>query len=523
MGMEVDNNVALTVGMPGTSTLGNLLLPNLSPLTDRSKLKPSPSIETVAHDMASTGYYDVSWDDGRLLVSPTGAPGTMRPGGLSGSVMGLPSERVGPRPRTPSFLTFSAKPKTGMHGVLDTTARPKTTGSPLTRSVDLGIMSQGGRSPSLPASRPGSQGGRFTRLAQSMDSLHHLKVSSPAAAAIPNSNLLALIEPARPATAAAALASGTERAATHGAAGASRPLTPLPTTVSLNPDQAAASGASGVDGASAGLSDAARPSTSAGAPVLRLDTAAVASMRTGSSEGRSAGGTAASHPYTPGSPSALGRSPSARRNAHPMSTYKPSRGQALIVFNDMDRDKNGKVTRSELQEAALGLGFTLEQANRLYNKMDVDGKGFLSVVDWGRREHFKVVELFTLFYMKRFMGLPDITCTHEQVKKYFQTQAIRQVKSLPAAINLVRVNAVTRGAHSATSSGNAIFDAFRFIDTDSSGLLSKQELRDGFAALGVSLSDTVAEQIIQVFDKDKSGSVDYFEFVRTLFPGSAKA
>ena len=43
-----------------------------------------------------------------------------------------------------------------------------------------------------------------------------------------------------------------------------------------------------------------------------------------------------------------------------------------------------------------------------------------------------------------------------------------------------------------------VYDAFRFMDTDNSGELSRDEVRDGFYALGVDLSDGVAEQIFQV-------------------------
>lgn len=31
------------------------------------------------------------------------------------------------------------------------------------------------------------------------------------------------------------------------------------------------------------------------------------------------------------------------KRTHPMASFKPTRGHALIVFNDMDKDKNGKV------------------------------------------------------------------------------------------------------------------------------------------------------------------------------------
>ena len=105
-----------------------------------------------------------------------------------------------------------------------------------------------------------------------------------------------------------------------------------------------------------------------------------------------------------------------------------------------------------------------------------------------------------------------------QVRKYWRGLEVRQVKSLPAAINLVRVNAVTRGSHASSGSGNPIFDAFSFIDTDKSGDLDKCELRDAFFALGVFLSDYVIEQIMDVFDRDKNGVVNYYEFVKAMFP-----
>jgi calmodulin len=63
-------------------------------------------------------------------------------------------------------------------------------------------------------------------------------------------------------------------------------------------------------------------------------------------------------------------------------------------------------------------------------------------------------------------------------------------------------------------------DAFSFIDTDGSGVLDKDELRDGFAAMGVNLAENVAEELMQLLDADGNGTVDYEEFVSTLFPAA---
>ncbi len=126
-----------------------------------------------------------------------------------------------------------------------------------------------------------------------------------------------------------------------------------------------------------------------------------------------------------------------------------------------------------------------------------------------------------------------------QVKAYRREQERKVVRTLPAAINKLRLSAVTQGANSSSGCGDVIYDAFRFIDSDNSGMLSVKELVDGFAALGVNLSKEVADEVFQVrvvvrillclsfsyglsltqvFDIDGSGAIEYSEFVKTLFP-----
>lgn len=51
----------------------------------------------------------------------------------------------------------------------------------------------------------------------------------------------------------------------------------------------------------------------------------------------------------------------------------------------------------------------------------------------------------------------------------------------------------------------------------------QDEIRDAFFALGVYLSDDVISQILSVFDADGDGTVNYYEFVRTMFPSVNKA
>lgn len=49
-----------------------------------------------------------------------------------------------------------------------------------------------------------------------------------------------------------------------------------------------------------------------------------------------------------------------------------------------------------------------------------------------------------------------------QVSKYQTMQSLRAVRSMQAAVNMVRINALTRGAHASVGSGNVIYDTFRW-------------------------------------------------------------
>eukprot|EP00200_Dunaliella_tertiolecta_P010158 CAMPEP_0202368328 /NCGR_PEP_ID=MMETSP1127-20130417/461_1 /ASSEMBLY_ACC=CAM_ASM_000462 /TAXON_ID=3047 /ORGANISM="Dunaliella tertiolecta, Strain CCMP1320" /LENGTH=644 /DNA_ID=CAMNT_0048963735 /DNA_START=160 /DNA_END=2095 /DNA_ORIENTATION=+ len=200
----------------------------------------------------------------------------------------------------------------------------------------------------------------------------------------------------------------------------------------------------------------------------------------------------AQRPFTARIPTNIGpRS----RTGHPMANFKPSRGQALQVFQHLDKDKNGKVTLAELEEAGLSLGFSLEQTHRLFKRMDKGNKGYLKAADWGDQEFVKVLEFFSLMYMQKYMGLPTQASTPEQVGKYFASQELRQIKTVPAAISMARTNAVMR-AINAANYNDFILDCFKFVDTEQRGSLGVEGLRDGFAALGVQLTDEVAKQIM---------------------------
>ncbi|GFR46903.1 hypothetical protein Agub_g8550 [Astrephomene gubernaculifera] len=492
------------------------VLPPISPLIDRRKLSPS-AFEPVAEVLEKNGF-SVGWNDGSLQVG--GSPAAS---GLCTPTFESPRSSF--RPRTSGFLSFSKA--RDIHG------RPRTSSTPA-RSAPGCVCSPAPPRTPQPRQQPRLSTERFSRIGNSPDT------ATAAAAAIPTtltSNPLAANN-----TAGANSGNGTQSNSNgpsadasnlnHGSSGspanshhsssshhhpgghhASAPSQRRPGSAASAPLPSSAQVANtmGINIPMENLRDSERPGAGSFQPPR---TPAGAAGNTGSSSGggggSGGGGTTIIH-VPLGTPSP--HSPQAQAAA-----FRASRGQALMVFNELDSDKNGKVTRSELEAAALSLGFSLEQAQRLWDRLDRTRRGYLEATDWGIRDAFQQIQLFSTRYLQKYMGVPDVSSSSEQIRKYNRAQEVMQVKSLPAAVNMARANAVARGARCAGSTGNPIHDTFLFMDVDRSGVLSKEEIRDAFFAMGVYLSDQVIEQIMEIFDKDRSGAVQYHEFERTMFP-----
>eukprot|EP00301_Raphidiophrys_heterophryoidea_P008749 c1317_g1_i1.p1 GENE.c1317_g1_i1~~c1317_g1_i1.p1 ORF type:complete len:150 (-),score=35.57 c1317_g1_i1:331-780(-) len=57
-----------------------------------------------------------------------------------------------------------------------------------------------------------------------------------------------------------------------------------------------------------------------------------------------------------------------------------------------------------------------------------------------------------------------------------------------------------------------IREAFRALDTNQDGFISRKELRDGMRKLGMHLSDAEIEEMIKQADIDGDGQINYQEF-----------
>jgi hypothetical protein len=147
----------------------------------------------------------------------------------------------------------------------------------------------------------------------------------------------------------------------------------------------------------------------------------------------------------------------------------------------MDSDRDNKILLCEFETAGIACGQPLDSVERLFSKLDPDGKGYITALDFGRLECKAEIDVFTTKYARQFLGLPGPASTAQQCAQYLEgggpTQ-LKKVSTLPNAIKCVRFNAALRGSHGASGS-SVIHDAFRFIDTDGTGVLDREELRDG--------------------------------------------
>ena len=58
--------------------------------------------------------------------------------------------------------------------------------------------------------------------------------------------------------------------------------------------------------------------------------------------------------------------------------------------------------------------------------------------------------------------------------------------------------------------------AFRVFDTDNSGTITLQELKEGMDLIGEKISEEELSKWLEAADIDKDGSINYEEFIKIL-------
>lgn len=136
------------------------------------------------------------------------------------------------------------------------------------------------------------------------------------------------------------------------------------------------------------------------------------------------------------------------------------------MFRNMDTDNSGTITYEELKEglAKQGANLTESEVRQLMEAADVDGNGSIDYTEF-------------------------ITAT-------------------------MHMNKIDKDEH--------LFSAFQYFDKDSSGFITRDELKDALTKHNMGDATTIAEIIAEV-DSDNDGRINYEEFVAMMRKGTPMA
>ncbi|GAX79971.1 hypothetical protein CEUSTIGMA_g7410.t1 [Chlamydomonas eustigma] len=187
----------------------------------------------------------------------------------------------------------------------------------------------------------------------------------------------------------------------------------------------------------------------------------------------------------------------------------PTRGMLYSVFQDLDVLDEERITYSTFEDAAMQSGMTQHQARKLFSLVDQQQRGYVTIKEWGHREVWPIMSEFTRVYVQRTRGNSG---------KY---EGSSEINTLYAALQMALMKLKLKNSGRSVSH-DRLAQAFSFIDRDCSGSLDPQELQDAFNGLGIYVGEKVIEDAMKAFDKDRSGAVDYHEFISVLFPNLSK-
>ncbi|GLI67992.1 hypothetical protein VaNZ11_012192 [Volvox africanus] len=184
---------------------------------------------------------------------------------------------------------------------------------------------------------------------------------------------------------------------------------------------------------------------------------------------------------------------------------KVTRGLLYSVFQELDEFDSGRLTYSAFEQAACKIGMRPAQAKRLYEHLDPLGRGYATMREWSSPQLQRQMEAFTRLYVQATRGADG------------RPKDITEVRSMHMAIQMAMVKLQLKRSGRAVSLDRLV-QAFSYMDRDCNGALNAEEVEDALNSLGIFVSKDVVDTIMKTFDKDGNGCVDYYEFVKSLYP-----
>jgi Ca2+-binding EF-hand superfamily protein/tetratricopeptide (TPR) repeat protein len=192
--------------------------------------------------------------------------------------------------------------------------------------------------------------------------------------------------------------------------------------------------------------------------------------------------------------------------------------RSIDVFLDFDVDDSGTVSKAEFAKGvkSLDIVLTLKQRKAVFSVVDQDNSGELEYMEISKEikkagrypppKDLLPVEIAAL-EKEKLSPSPKKKLKRKKTKKKIKLTAEQKVwNKVYMLMEKQRVKPIK---------------LFHDIDTDQSGIITPNELRDGFKTLlDIDLEDEEFKACLKICDRDHSGEIDYREFSRAVKYGS---
>jgi Ca2+-binding EF-hand superfamily protein len=183
-----------------------------------------------------------------------------------------------------------------------------------------------------------------------------------------------------------------------------------------------------------------------------------------------------------------------------------------LAFDTIDEDRSGRVDRTEFINAMslLGLHLSTIQIGSLFDAVDIDDSGDLSIDEF--------VDAITGTVGRNVCDLVTAVGNSDRVASRGRELDMRHQKEVKEAVTTVIKRIKVLLAQKSFQGGTeaALMELFMKSDVDHSGSVSKHEFQLALENLGLDLKKTDVDAILKVSDADKTGELEYWEFVRLL-------
>ncbi|PWA98668.1 EF-hand domain pair, Serine/threonine-protein kinase Mps1 [Artemisia annua] len=186
------------------------------------------------------------------------------------------------------------------------------------------------------------------------------------------------------------------------------------------------------------------------------------------------------------------------------------------MFKMIDTDNSGYITFEELKDGLKCFGASLDESeiHDLMQAADIDNNGIIDYEEFvAATLHFNKVDkedsLYAAFsyFDKDGSGYITVNEIQQSCKELGMDDA--QIEEIIKEVDLNNVIATKLSEEEIAG----LKQMFKMIDTDNSGYITFEELKDGLKCFGASLDESEIHDLMQAADIDNNGIIDYEEFV----------